>query len=197
MLSLTTAFWVLVILFAIVGMMRGWTKEIVATASVILALFTINQLMSPVFAFIGWDNNVIQPEEIRRWEFFLMSAVLLLLAFAGYQGPTLARSRVGDRLARRDELQDKLMGLLVGALNGWLIVGSLWSFLEFRLVSANNWVRFPPEIPYPFDLSRIVRPPPELANIVNNLPIPVLTQSPYILLLLLIMFVIFLLVVML
>ena len=41
MLSLTTAFWVLVILFAIVGMMRGWTKEIVATASVILALFTI------------------------------------------------------------------------------------------------------------------------------------------------------------
>ena len=197
MLSLTTAFWVLVILFAIVGMMRGWTKEIVATASVILALFTINQLMSPVFAFIGWDNNVIQPEEIRRWEFFLMSAVLLLLAFAGYQGPTLDRSRVGDRLARRDELQDKLMGLLVGALNGWLIVGSLWSFLEFRLVSANNWVRFPPEIPYPFDLSRIVRPPPELANIVNNLPIPVLTQSPYILLLLLIMFVIFLLVVML
>ena len=76
-------------------------------------------------------------------------------------------------------------------------MGSLWSFLEFRLVSANNWVRFPPEIPYPFDLSRIVRPPPELANIVNNLPIPVLTQSPYILLLLLIMFVIFLLVVML
>ncbi len=197
MLSLTTAFWVLVILFAIVGMMRGWTKEIVATASVILALFTINQLMSPVFAFIGWDNNVIQPEQIRRWEFFLMSAILLLLAFAGYQGPTLARSRVGDRLARRDELQDKLMGLLVGALNGWLIVGSLWSFLEFRLVAASDWVRFPPEIPYPFDPSRIVRPPPDMATIVNNLPIPVLTQSPYILLLLLIVFVIFLLVVML
>ncbi len=197
MLSLTTAFWVLVILFAIVGMMRGWTKEIVATASVVLALFTINQLMSPLFAFIGWDNNVIQPEEIRRWQFFLMSTVLLLLAFAGYQGPTLARSRVGDRLARRDELQDKLMGLLVGALNGWLIVGSLWSFLEFRLVAANNWARFTPDIPYPFDPTRIVRPAPELATIVDNLPIPFLTQSPYILLLLLILFVIFLLVVML
>ena len=196
MLSLTTAFWVLVSLFAIVGMMRGWTKEIVATASVILALFTINQLMSPLFAFIGWDNNVIQPEEIRRWQFFLMSAFLLILAFTGYQGPTLARSRVGDRLARRDELQDKLMGFLVGGLNGWLIVGSLWSFLEFRLVAANNWARFTPDIPYPFDPTRIVRPAPELATIVDNLPIPFLTQSPYILLLLLILFVIFLLVLM-
>lgn len=197
MLSLTTAFWVLVFLFAIVGMMRGWTKEIVVTASVILALFTINQLMSPLFAFIGWDNNVTPPPEIRRWQFFLMSAFLLLLAFIGYQGPTLARSRVGERLTRRDNLQDKLLGFFVGTLNGWLIVGSIWSFLEYKIVSANNWVRYTPDVPYPFDPTRIVRPAPELATIVDNLPIPVLTQSPYILLLLLIMFVLFLLVVLL
>ena len=100
MLSLTTAFWGLVILFAIAGMMRGWTREIVVTASVILALFTINQLMSPIFGILGWDNNVDQPENVRRYQFFMMSAFLLLLTFIGYQGPTLARSRVGDRLNR-------------------------------------------------------------------------------------------------
>ena len=197
MLSLTTAFWVLVILFAIVGMMRGWTKEIVVTASVVLALFTINQLMSPLFAFIGWDNNINQPPEIRRWQFFIMSAFILLLAFIGYQGPTLARSRVGDRLTRRDNLQDKLLGFFVGALNGWLIVGSIWSFLEFKIIGANAWLRYTPDIPYPFDPTRITRPAPELATIIDNLPIPVLTQSPYILLLLLIIFVLFLLVVLL
>jgi len=197
MLSLTTAFWVLVILFAIVGMMRGWTKEIVVTASVVLALFTINQLMSPLFAFIGWDNNINQPPEIRRWQFFIMSAFILLLAFVGYQGPTLARSRVGDRLTRRDNLQDKLLGFFVGALNGWLIVGSIWSFLEFKIIGANTWLRYTPDIPYPFDPTRITRPAPELATIIDNLPIPVLTQSPYILLLLLIIFVLFLLVVLL
>lgn len=197
MLSLTTAFWVLVMLFAIVGMMRGWTKEIVVTASIILALFTMNQLMSPLFAFVGWDNNVNQPPEIRRWQFFVMSAFLLLLAFIGYQGPTLARSRVGERLTRRDNLQDRLLGFLVGAINGWLIVGSIWSFLEYKIVSANNWARFTPDIAYPFDPSRIIRPAPEMAAIVDNLPIPFLTQSPYILLLLLIMFVLFLLVVLL
>ena len=197
MLSLTTAFWGLVILFAIAGMMRGWTREIVVTASVILALFTINQLMSPIFGILGWDNNVDQPENIRRYQFFMMSTFLLLLTFIGYQGPTLARSRVGDRLNRRDNLQDKLLGLLVGAVNGWLIVGSLWSFLEYKVTAPNTWVRYPPNIPYPFDPSRIVRPLPELAPIIDNLPIPFLTQSPYILLLLLILFVLFLLIVLL
>ena len=197
MLSLTTAFWGLVILFAIAGMMRGWTREIVVTASVILALFTINQLMSPIFNLLGWNNNVDQPENVRRYQFFMMSTFLLLLAFTGYQGPTLARSRVGDRLNRRDNLQDKLLGLLVGAVNGWLIIGSLWSFLEYKITAPNTWVRYSPNIPYPFDPSKIVRPLPELAPIIDNLPIPFLTQSPYILLLLLILFVLFLLIVLL
>ena len=48
-----------------------------------------------------------------------------------------------------------------------------------------------------YDPSKIVRPLPELAPIIDNLPIPFLTQSPYILLLLLILFVLFLLIVLL
>ena len=197
MLSLTTAFWGLVVLFDVAGMMRVWTREIVVTASIILALFAINQLMSPIFGLLNWDNNAVQPDNIRRYQFFIMSSFLLLLAFAGYQGPTLASSRVGDRLNRRDNLQDKLLGLSVGEINGWLIIGSLWSFLEYKIIAANTWLRFPPNIGYPFDVSRITRPAPELAPIIDNLPIPFLTQSPYILLLLLILFVLFLLIVLL
>lgn len=197
MLSLTTAFWTLVLLFAIVGMMRGWTKEIVVTASCILALVIINSFMSPIFTFIGWDNSGTPPPEIRRWQFFIMSGIMLLLGFIGYQGPTLARSRVADRLTRRDNLQDKILGFFVGALNGWLIVGSIWSFLEYKIVAANNWVRYAPDVPYPFNPSQITRPAPELAPIIDNLPIPVLTQNPYILLVLLVIFVLFLLIVLL
>jgi len=197
MLSLTTAFWTLVLLFAFVGMMRGWTKEIVVTAACILALVIINSFMSPIFSFIGWDNNATPPPEVRRWEFFIMSAIILLLGFVGYQGPTLARSRVADRLTRRDNLQDKILGFFVGGLNGWLIVGSIWSFLEYKIVAANNWIRYTPDVPYPFDPARITRPAPELAPIIDNLPIPVLTQNPYILLVLLVIFVLFLLIVLL
>lgn len=197
MLSLSAAFWIMVILFAFVGMMRGWTKEVVVTSAVILALFTINQFMSTVFGFIGWDNNLVPPPEVRRWEFYVMSAILLSLAFFGYQGPALARSRVGERLTRRDNLQDRVLGFLVGATNGWLIVGSVWAFLEYKLVSASNWVRYTPDVPYPFNPTNIIRPAPELAPIINNLPIPILTQSPYILPLLLVIVFLFVLVVLL
>jgi hypothetical protein len=132
MLSLVTAFCIMVFLFALVGSMRGWTKEVVVTSALILALFTINQFFSTVFGFIGWDNNVTPPPELRRWQFFIMSAFLLAIAFFGYQGPAIARSRVGDRLTRRDNLQDKVLGFLVGGTNGWLIVGSIWAFSSSR-----------------------------------------------------------------
>jgi hypothetical protein len=197
MLSLVTYFWLMVFLFALVGMMRGWTKEIVVTSALILALFSINQFMIVVFGFIGWDNTGTPPPEIRRWEFYLMSTVLLTIAFFGYQGPTLARSRVGDRLTRRDNLQDKVLGFLVGGTNGWLVMGSLWAFLEYKLISASNWLRYTPDVPYPFDPTRIVRPAPELAPIIENLPIPVLTSSPYILPILLVLVFLFVLVVLL
>ncbi len=197
MLSLTVAFWIMLFLFAFVGMMRGWTKEVVVTSSLILALFTINQFFSTIFNFIGWESSGTAPTEVQRWQFFIMTTFLLALAFFGYQGPALARSRVGERLTRRDSVQDRVLGFLVGGTNGWLIVGSIWSFLEFQLVSASNWVRFPPGVNYPFDISRIVRPAPEMAPIIDNLPIPVLTQSPYILPLMLVVVFLFVLVVLL
>ncbi len=197
MLSLTVAFWIMLFLFAFVGMMRGWTKEVVVTSALVLALFTINQFFSTIFGFVGWESAATAPVEVRRWEFFVMSAVLLALAFFGYQGPALARSRVGERLTRRDTVQDRVLGFLVGGTNGWLIVGSIWAFLEYKLVSASNWVRYAPDIPYPFDPTKILRPAPELAPIIENLPIPVLTQSPYILPLMLVVVFLFVLVVLL
>lgn len=197
MLSLTVAFWIMVFLFAFVGMMRGWTKEIVVTSSIILALFTINQFFSTIFNFVGWDSANAPAVQVQRWQFYVMSIVLLALAFFGYQGPALARSRVGERLTRRDTLQDRVLGFLVGGTNGWLIVGSIWAFLEFQLVAASNWVRYAPNISYPFDPTRILRPAPELVPIIDNLPIPVLTQSPYILPLMLVVVFLFVLVVLL
>jgi hypothetical protein len=197
MLSLTVAFWIMVLIFAFTGMMRGWTKEVVVTSAVILALFTINQFFSTLFGFVGWGSNAAAASpEIRRWQFYVMSLFLLTLAFFGYQGPTLARSRA-DRLNRRDNLQDKTLGFIVGSINGWLIIGTIWAFLENQLVSASNWVRYPPDVQYPFDLARISRPLPDVAPIIDNLPIPILTQSPFILPLLLVVVFLFVLVVLL
>ena len=38
MLSLTAAFWIMVLLFSFVGTMRGWTKEVIVTLSVALGV---------------------------------------------------------------------------------------------------------------------------------------------------------------
>lgn len=197
MISLVTVFWIMVILFGLVGMMRGWTREVIASASIILALFTINQFAATMFGFLGFDNNVTPPDDVRRQQFYILSAILLVIAFFGYQGPAIASSRLGDRLRLRDSLQDKILGFLVGALNGYLIVGSLWSFLEYKVVAASNWVRYTPDVPYPFDPTVIVRPAPELAEIIEILPLSLLTSSPYVLPLLLVIIFLFVLVVLL
>ena len=42
MISLFLLFWMLVVLFAIIGAMRGWSKEVIAMAGLTLSLFAIN-----------------------------------------------------------------------------------------------------------------------------------------------------------
>lgn len=197
MISLVTAFWIFVFLFGFVGTMRGWTREAVVTASVILALFTINQFSSTMFGFLGFDNVVPPEPAVWRQQFYILSLILIVIGFFGYQGPTLAASRVGDRLRLRDNVQDKVFGFLIGGLNGYLIMGSIWSFLEYYVQSASNWLRFPPNLPYPFNPEVITRPAIETAAIIDNLPIPLLTQSPFILPVLLVLVFLFVLVVLL
>ena len=61
MISLSVLFWIFVILFALIGAMRGWAKEILVTSGVIVAIFVITILetfipfirdnMTPISAF--------------------------------------------------------------------------------------------------------------------------------------------------
>ena len=51
--------------------------------------------------------------------------VLIGAAFVSYQGETLAYAGQGVRGA-----QGVLLGLLVGLLNGYLITGSLWYYMD-------------------------------------------------------------------
>ena len=44
MMTLTFAFWMYVIIFAVIGGLRGWAKELIVTFSVILAMFFLEVL---------------------------------------------------------------------------------------------------------------------------------------------------------
>jgi hypothetical protein len=122
MMSLTVVFWMYVILFAIIGAMRGWAKELLVTFSVILALFTITVLETYVGVIRNLANGA--PTTI----FWVESTILLLMVFFGFQSPNL-RAIAGARFAR-ERVQDSLLGFILGAFNGYLAVGSFWYFMH-------------------------------------------------------------------
>lgn len=130
MMSLTLVFWVFVVFFGAIGAMRGWAKELMVSFSVILAIAIMTLLteyVAPVQPFLSGGNSI---------SFWFKSAVLIALAFFGYQTPNIQKI-AGTRFAR-EKLQDILFGFVLGAFNGYLIIGSLWYFLA--------------EAGYPFDM---------------------------------------------
>jgi hypothetical protein len=187
MISLGTWFWLMVAFFALMGMMRGWTREIIVTSSLVLSLFFLNQFGAQLISLIGSVNDpallAVDPFAGRRRQFYILSAVHIFFAFWGYQGPTLAGSRLGDRLRVRDSLQDKVLGAIVGAVNGYLIIGTIWAFLEYAPIAAGEWSWLNTD--YPFDPAVLVRPT-EVVALIERLPIP--TLSPFLTFLVVIVF---------
>ena len=144
MVSLEVVLWIFVVLFAIVGAVRGWAKEVLVTFSVILALAFIS-LLEKYVPFVAnlVSMTVLVPEdmdpETLRSElttlFWLRSIIVILLVFFGYQSTSFARFAPK---VTREKFQDGLLGIFLGAVNGFLIVGSIWYYLH----SSN----------YPFDI---------------------------------------------
>ncbi len=122
MVSLTFFFYAFVVLFAVIGAMRGWAKEMLVTFSGILAMFIIQVLETyvPVIR----DSFATPGSPTQFWMRFI---ILLLLVFFGYQTPNLPKLG-GSRFAR-EKLQDTLLGVFLGALNGYFVVGTLWYFM--------------------------------------------------------------------
>jgi hypothetical protein len=134
MVSLPVLFWMFIILFASIGSMRGWARELLVTFSAILGLFILSVLTSYV-PFI--KNMATTSPSTLLW---LQISVIVSLAFFGYQTPNIQRLAGQNRFAR-DRLQDILLGIFLGALNGWLIIGSIWYFMNaanypFKIITA-------------------------------------------------------------
>lgn len=108
-------------LAAVIGAMRGWAKELLVAFSVILGLFILTVLET----FAGFLNTFLQSGN--AIEFWSRTILILLLTFFGYQTPNIKFLAAG---ARREKLQDALLGFVLGAVNGYLVFGSLWAFLD-------------------------------------------------------------------
>ncbi len=124
MISLNILLFIFVALFAIIGAMRGWSKELLVTFSVILALF----IMSVLESFVPFFKDTIStgtPQTV----FWLRTVILVVLVFAGYQTPRIPRFAESGRFIR-NVLQDGLLGIFLGGVNGFLIFGTIWYYLN-------------------------------------------------------------------
>lgn len=137
MVSLSVLFWMLVVLFGLIGSMRGWAKELLVTFGVILSTFLITILER----WVPFINKTITFEG-GETQFWMRTIILVAVIFFAYQTPNLAKLAGSGRFAR-ERLQDTLLGLFLGAVNGFLIFGTIWYWLDFAKYPFPNIVSEP------------------------------------------------------
>ncbi len=121
MISLTFVFYMFLVLFAVIGAMRGWAKELLVMFSALLGMFILLVFQSYVQVYVNLMASS-PPQTV----FWIKSLVILLLVFFGYQTPMIKPFTAG---ARKEKLRDAMLGAVIGAANGYLVAGSVWRFL--------------------------------------------------------------------
>lgn len=146
MMSVVYLFWMFVILFGIVGWMRGWAKELLVAFSVILAL-ALNHVLR---RYIPIARDLAETDVTLFW---LRTTILLVLVYFGYQ-TVISISHLASR-AVRERLQDTLFGGIMGALNGYLVAGTVLFYMHIA------------DYPFPEVISKPVDP--ELLRTVDQM----------------------------
>jgi hypothetical protein len=121
MMSVVYLFWMFVILFGVVGAMRGWAKELLVSFSVILAL-GLNHIIR---RYIPLAQGLAETDKTLFW---VRTIILLVLVYFGYQ-TVVSIPHLASR-ASRERLQDTLFGGIMGALNGYLIAGTVLFYMH-------------------------------------------------------------------
>lgn len=184
MIELSAVFWIFVLLFGVIGLMRGWVREIQVTASVVLAMFIIEKISPWVWQVLvsrtPADLLAADPMGTLRRLVMLKAAILLIVVFFGYQGPVVIQLATQNRVQSnrpRETIQEGILGLGVGLLNGYLIVGALWWYLHVA------------QYPFPWMISPLQFPQSASAKMIASLPLKYLA-SPWLEILVVVFFLI-------
>lgn len=119
-----SVFLVVIALFGAIGIVRGWSNELGVTTMLLLTLFVITFLFPTGTA--GRVDALLLRVGVEENQLIVITsliAVVLLLAvtFVSYQGVGLTYP--GGK-------KNNLLSLLIGLVNGYLLAGSVWYYLE-------------------------------------------------------------------
>jgi uncharacterized membrane protein required for colicin V production len=163
MINMLVIFYTFLFLFALIGSMRGWAREILVVLSVILAMAFI-VIVENFLPFLR--ELLLKDKEMDLW-FRLLTVVVLVLF--GYQTPKIAR--IAKAIEKKDRIQDFILGLVMGLISGYFVIGTLWYFLD----QANydpiaKYIIAPKDTPDGDSILRIIKylPPAFLMNKVTT-----------------------------
>ncbi|MBI1281806.1 MAG: hypothetical protein GC179_27020 [Anaerolineaceae bacterium] len=127
MVSLYSMLWVSAIFFGVIGVIRGLRREIVSFGGIVLATFAL-------FQFDVLLRGVFLASISRDQAFFVQAGLFCVVVYFAYQTRSFGGydNPPGQQGPRSNRYQDALLGGLLGALNGYLIWGAIWYFLDIN-----------------------------------------------------------------
>lgn len=129
MIDLSAFMWFLAAFFGLIGYLRGWDRELVVTATIVLTSFMLLRF-DALF-------RTILPAVTPGQLFFIQMIVFFSIVFIVYNSRDLAVTIEGHNI------QSGLLGVVIGAINGYLIGGSLWYFLDINEYPLDQFILAP------------------------------------------------------
>ena len=117
MITLDAFFYIMVALFAIIGALRGFKKELLVTAAGVMGVFTVKIVVPMVVK----DLSATQL-------FWTSLGVMGAFAILAYQTPSF-RHFVEIGLFERKVSHSMLLGGLIGAINGYLYLSTVLHYM--------------------------------------------------------------------
>lgn len=125
MIELSALMWTMAVFFAFFGYFRGWGRELISTAGVILALFAL-------FQFDSILRGTLLATVNRDQVFLVQGGIFVAIVFFAYQSRSFFGSEIQRATQGRDSLQNSILGAILGFVNGYLIWGSIWYFMDIN-----------------------------------------------------------------
>ncbi|MFO7916741.1 MAG: hypothetical protein R6V13_01510 [Anaerolineae bacterium] len=128
MIPIEIFFSALVFVFALIGLARGFLRELGVTTVMMFLLFFLSlfepELDRGLMKVMDAGSRVMAASDENLIKCAIFIFVIIGSAFVSYEGETLA---FGGRIRGT---QAVILGLLTGMLNGYLIAGSLWYYMD-------------------------------------------------------------------
>jgi lysylphosphatidylglycerol synthetase-like protein (DUF2156 family) len=117
---------IVVLIFALVGIVRGYLKELGVTTVMVVVLFAIitfeGRLVPVVIRLVQAAGEV----EVVVWQTALWAIGLVFAAFISYQGETLAF----EGKQPKSGMLAMFLNASSGLVNGYLIAGGIWYYVD-------------------------------------------------------------------